>query len=118
MERGINPFKDLISLFKLYYQFKKEKPTIVHSITPKAGLLTLLAGKISFFKNFRYSENLNGVEDADLWIRSFQYCKFSILEDTKLFYRDPLVFKLKTYKFRLDQKNKLYNSNKYFKQYP
>lgn len=47
MERGISPFKDLISLFKLYKQFKKEKPTIVHSITPKAGLLTMLAGKMA-----------------------------------------------------------------------
>jgi len=47
MERGINPFKDLISLFKLYYQFRKEKPIIVHSITPKAGLLSMLAGKMA-----------------------------------------------------------------------
>lgn len=77
-----------------------------------------VAGKISFFRKFRYSENLNGVEDADLWIRSFPYCKFSILEDPILFYRDPLVFKLKTYKFRLDQKNKLYNSNEYLSNKP
>lgn len=47
MERGISPLKDLISLYKLYVQFKKEKPTIVHSITPKAGLLTMLAGKMA-----------------------------------------------------------------------
>lgn len=47
MERGISPFKDLISLFKLYNEFKKEKPIIVHSITPKAGLLTMLAGKMA-----------------------------------------------------------------------
>ncbi|WP_312208448.1 glycosyltransferase family 4 protein [Empedobacter sp.] len=47
MERGISPIKDLISLFKLYVQFKKEKPQIVHSITPKAGLLTMLAGKMA-----------------------------------------------------------------------
>lgn len=47
MERGIAPLKDLISLFKLYQQIKKEKPTIVHSITPKAGLLTMLAGKMA-----------------------------------------------------------------------
>lgn len=47
MERGISPIKDLISLFKLYNQFKKEKPDIVHSITPKAGLLTMLAGKMA-----------------------------------------------------------------------
>lgn len=47
MERGISPFKDLISLYRMYIQFKKEKPQIVHSITPKAGLLTMLAGKMA-----------------------------------------------------------------------
>lgn len=45
MERAISPLKDLISLYKLYKFFKKEKPTIVHSITPKAGLLTMMAAK-------------------------------------------------------------------------
>lgn len=47
MERGISPFKDLVSLFKLYQVLNKEKPQIVHSITPKAGLLTMLAGKMT-----------------------------------------------------------------------
>ncbi|MBA5794037.1 glycosyltransferase family 4 protein [Flavobacterium sp. xlx-214] len=47
IERGISPVKDIISLTKLYIQFKKEKPAIVHSITPKAGLLTMLAGKMA-----------------------------------------------------------------------
>lgn len=46
MERGISPFKDLISLVRLYKQLKNEKPTIIHSITPKAGLLSMLAGKM------------------------------------------------------------------------
>ncbi len=47
MERGISPLKDFVSLIKMYQQFKREKPTIVHSITPKAGLLTMLAGKFA-----------------------------------------------------------------------
>lgn len=47
MERGISPVKDLISLFRLYHVLKSEKPAIVHSITPKAGLLTMLAGKMA-----------------------------------------------------------------------
>lgn len=47
MQRSISPFKDLISLFKLYFLFKKEKPLIVHSITPKAGLLSMLAAKLA-----------------------------------------------------------------------
>lgn len=45
MERAISPFKDLFSLYKLYRFFKKEKPVIVHSITPKAGLLSMMAAK-------------------------------------------------------------------------
>ncbi|VXC30712.1 Glycosyl transferase family 1 [Flavobacterium sp. 9AF] len=45
MERKITPIKDFISLLKLYFLFKREKPTIVHSITPKAGLLSMIAAK-------------------------------------------------------------------------
>jgi glycosyltransferase involved in cell wall biosynthesis len=47
MERGISPVKDLISLYILYKTLRSEKPIIVHSITPKAGLLTMLAGKMA-----------------------------------------------------------------------
>lgn len=47
MQRGISPFKDLISLIELYKKLRREKPLIIHSITPKAGLLTMLAGKFA-----------------------------------------------------------------------
>jgi len=43
IKREISPVQDLISLVKLYKLFKKEKPLIVHSITPKAGLLSMVA---------------------------------------------------------------------------
>lgn len=44
MQRNISPLKDLHSLWNLYLLFKKEKPLMVHSITPKAGLLSMTAG--------------------------------------------------------------------------
>lgn len=47
MQRNISPLNDLISLFKLFVLFKKEKPKIVHSITPKAGLLSMVAAKMA-----------------------------------------------------------------------
>lgn len=47
MERNIAPVQDLKSLIQLYKVLKAEKPTIVHSITPKAGLLTMLAAKFA-----------------------------------------------------------------------
>ncbi|WP_333866561.1 glycosyltransferase family 4 protein [Sphingobacterium sp.] len=45
MTRTISPFKDLQSLWKFYRLCKKEKPTIVHSHTPKAGLVAMLGAK-------------------------------------------------------------------------
>lgn len=47
MQRAIHPFQDLLSLWQLYWLFKKERPEIVHSITPKAGLLSMLAAKMA-----------------------------------------------------------------------
>jgi len=46
MERKISPFKDILSLVKMIIQLIKLKPVIVHSITPKAGLITMVAAKI------------------------------------------------------------------------
>lgn len=43
MQRPISPIKDLVTLWKLYRLFCYEKPKIVHSITPKAGLLSMTA---------------------------------------------------------------------------
>jgi len=44
MERHISPIKDVVSLLRIIMAFWKEKPTMVHSMTPKAGLLCMLAG--------------------------------------------------------------------------
>lgn len=46
MERHISLAKDLKSLLKMIWVFYKEKPTIVHSMTPKAGLVSMLAAWI------------------------------------------------------------------------
>ena len=43
MERRMAPLKDIQSLFRLIRVFRKEKPDIVHSMTPKAGMLCMLA---------------------------------------------------------------------------
>jgi len=51
MTREITPFKDLKALYQLYKVFIKEKPAIVHSHTPKAGTLAMLAAKIARVPN-------------------------------------------------------------------
>lgn len=43
MERHISLKKDVVSLFKLIKVFRRERPQMVHSMTPKAGLLCMVA---------------------------------------------------------------------------
>lgn len=47
MTRKISPLKDINALWKMYKYLKKEKPLIVHTHTPKAGIVGMLAGKIA-----------------------------------------------------------------------
>lgn len=44
IHRNISLWNDLKSVWTLYKYFKSEKFDVVHSVTPKAGLLTALAG--------------------------------------------------------------------------
>jgi glycosyltransferase involved in cell wall biosynthesis len=43
MKRGISPFSDVIAIIKLMNLFRRIRPAIVHSHTPKAGLVGMMA---------------------------------------------------------------------------
>lgn len=43
MERRISPLKDLRSLWLMLRFLRRERPRMVHSMTPKAGLITMMA---------------------------------------------------------------------------
>jgi len=45
MTRKITPLQDLVCLIQLIRIFRKEKPDIVHTHTPKAGLLGMIAAR-------------------------------------------------------------------------
>lgn len=47
LTRTISPFTDLKALWITYKFFRKEKPDIVHTHTPKAGLIGMLAAKLA-----------------------------------------------------------------------
>lgn len=47
MTRTISPINDLRAVFQLYKVLKKEQPHIVHTHTPKAGTLGMLAAKLA-----------------------------------------------------------------------
>lgn len=47
LTRKITPLRDLYCIFKLYSLIKKEKATIVHTHTPKAGLIGMIAAYLA-----------------------------------------------------------------------
>jgi len=47
MTRKITPIKDLQALLALYQLFRTHKPHLVHTHTPKAGLLGMMAAKLA-----------------------------------------------------------------------
>ncbi len=47
LTRKINPFVDLMAIFKLYKFLIKEKPDIVHTHTPKAGFVGMIAAYLA-----------------------------------------------------------------------
>lgn len=47
MTRAITPVQDIKAVIRLYKFFKKEKPEIVHTHTPKAGIVGMLAAKMA-----------------------------------------------------------------------
>lgn len=59
-----------------------------------------VCGRIDFFKQYKYSDTLKGVEDVDLWQRASDDKNMVILPELFNYYREPLIFKLKTYHFR------------------
>mgnify|MGYP006183422627 FL=1 len=48
--RQITPFWDLYCLWLLFRLFRKERPDVVHTHTPKAGLLGMIAAKFAGVK--------------------------------------------------------------------
>lgn len=83
-ERGI--IKNIKSINDLFLGTRFLHPTV--------------AGRIEWFKTWKYRDVVSGCEDLDLWIRSYNESIFADILEPLLFYRDPQKIKLKTYLYR------------------
>jgi glycosyltransferase involved in cell wall biosynthesis len=55
MERGIAPFRDLVSLWRLWRTLRRTRPDIINVGTPKAGLLGGIAARLAFLRGRIYT---------------------------------------------------------------
>ncbi len=83
MSRKISLWRDIVSLWKLFFFFRKEKPHIVNAGTPKAGLLGVLAARLSgvpvivrTVRGLRY-ETLSGLRKRVVQITTKVGCYFA-----------------------------------------
>lgn len=86
IKRKISIINDITALYKLYVYFRKEKPLIVHSITPKAGLLSMMAAKmagipirIHTFTGLIFPTSTGAMKHLLIWMdRLLCYCATNI----------------------------------------
>lgn len=83
MKREISVLQDIVSLYKLIRLFIKIKPGIIHGSTPKAGLLSMLAGwfnrvptRIYYVHGLRY-QGVKGFKKHLLMFMEKLSCFFS-----------------------------------------
>lgn len=69
-----------------------------------------VSGRTGFFRKNPYLSDYDGCEDHNLWIRGFSGNNYYILQQPLMFYRDPCVFKLKTYLFRMKTLRIMYSN--------
>ncbi len=80
MERDIAPLKDIVSLWQLFWLFRRTRPNLVDAGTPKAGLLATLAGRLAGVPHVRYTihglrlETVSGWKRCLLWLTEWLAC--------------------------------------------
>lgn len=72
-----------------------------------------VCGRVEWFRKFKYKEEYNGVEDCNLWLRgAVEDSSYYTIQMPLIFYRDPEIFKLRTYLRRLAQARKMFWSER------
>jgi len=95
MTRKITPLQDLKAFWQLYNYFRREKPFIVHTHTPKAGTVGMLAAKLARVPHRLHTiaglplleakgnkrQLLNGVEKITYWSATMIYPNSNTLKE-------------------------------------
>ncbi len=81
--REISPFRDLVSIVRLSFYFRKHKPDIIHAHTPKGGLLGMIASYLAGVPHRSYTihglpmETATGVKKKLLRLAEWLSCRLA-----------------------------------------
>lgn len=89
--RAIHLWRDVHALLSLYLLFRKRKFALIHSITPKAGLLSMVAGQLAGVPTRIHTFTGQVWATATGWMRYFlkssdrltAFCATAVLADSK-----------------------------------
>lgn len=110
LTRKITPIKDLKALIQLIKILKKEKPEIVHTHTPKAGLIGMIAAKVAGVKH-----RLHTVAGMPLLeAKGLKYKILVVLEKVTYICSTKVYFNSKTL-MKIVNDKKIYKINNKFK---
>lgn len=109
MRRGISPIFDFLSILKMILLLLKFRPTIIHSYTPKAGLVSMLAGcvcrvpiRIHTFTGLIFPTQTGFKQRVLIWIdRLICACATRIVPEGEGVKGDLYKFKITTKKLQV-----------------
>ncbi|MDR2395106.1 MAG: glycosyltransferase family 4 protein [Endomicrobium sp.] len=106
--REISPIKDLKALFSIYKILKIERPDIVHTHTPKAGILGRIAAKLAGVPTIIHTIHGYGFSDKHKWYLKCLFIygeRFCSLFSRKLIFVSKENIK-KGFRYKIVKKNK------------
>ena len=102
MSRGISLFRDSISVVRMVFLIKKERPFAVHSYTPKAGLISMLSAwicrvpvRIHTFTGLIFPTQIGFKQKLLIWTdRLICYCATRIVPEGEGVKQDLIKYKI------------------------
>lgn len=102
MKRGISPLNDALAVIRMIRQISTIKPDIIHSYTPKAGLVAMLAGwlcrvpvRIHTFTGLIFPSRSGLMQQILIWIdRLISACATRVVPEGEGVKRDLITYRI------------------------
>lgn len=102
MRRGISPVQDVVSIFRMILLIRNVRPDVVHSYTPKAGLVAMVAAffcrvpiRVHTFTGLIFPTQLGVKQKILIWIdRLICWCATKVVPEGEGVKKDLLAYRV------------------------